>query len=295
MEDYERLRMLKYPKGRPCVVIDTDAATEVDDPFAIAYALCSGERLDVRGIYAAPFSMNERAERPEEGMNLSYEEILRILRLCGRSEALAFRGATEYGSALPSQAAKHLIALSRTYDQEKPLYVAALGAITNIAAAIRLEPDIIRRIVVVWLASDDFDRTPNAYNVYQDVGSAQVVFDSGVPLVHVPCNPVTSHLTTGVLELEAFIGGKNALCDYLIGILKEYEGGSLASGKPLWDVGVIGYLMKEAFTSCEIVTAPVITEQLTWSKDYGRHLIKNVKTMDRNGIFKDMYEKLAGA
>ena len=42
MKDYERLKMMEYPKDRIDLVIDTDAATEIDDQFAIAYALLSG-------------------------------------------------------------------------------------------------------------------------------------------------------------------------------------------------------------------------------------------------------------
>ena len=35
--------------------------------------------------------------------------------------------------------------------QDDPLYVVAIGAITNVASAILLEPEIIKHIVVVWL------------------------------------------------------------------------------------------------------------------------------------------------
>ena len=38
MKDYEQLKMMEYPKDRIDLVIDTDAATEIDDQFAIAYA-----------------------------------------------------------------------------------------------------------------------------------------------------------------------------------------------------------------------------------------------------------------
>ena len=51
--DYEGLRtikMMEYPKDRIDLVIDTDAATEIDDQFAIAYALLSRERFHIRGI-----------------------------------------------------------------------------------------------------------------------------------------------------------------------------------------------------------------------------------------------------
>lgn len=293
IKDYERLKMLEYPEGILDLVIDTDAATEVDDPFAIAYALRSPERMNVLGIYAAPFAMNEKTQDPKKGMEMSYEEIKKVLRLCGCSEKLAMRGADGYGAPRSSQAAEHLIEISRSYNMDKPLYIAAIGAITNVATAILLEPDIIKRIVLVWLAGNDFNDSPNVYNIYQDVVSAQVIFQSGVPLVHVPCNSVTSHLITGIPELEACIGGKNKLCDYLVGIVKEYQDDYFAWGKQIWDIGVMGYLMKEEFAACETVAAPILTDNITWSRDYRRHLIKNVKEINRDGIFRDMYRKLS--
>jgi inosine-uridine nucleoside N-ribohydrolase len=42
------------------VVIDTDAANEIDDQFALAWTLLSPERLDVLAVYAAPYSFEHR-------------------------------------------------------------------------------------------------------------------------------------------------------------------------------------------------------------------------------------------
>ena len=50
MKDYERLKMMEYPKDRIDLVIDTDAATEIDDQFAIAYALLSGNGFISEGF-----------------------------------------------------------------------------------------------------------------------------------------------------------------------------------------------------------------------------------------------------
>ena len=54
MTDEKRLAMLKWRDGIVDLVLDTDAATEVDDPFAIAYLLLSPERFRLQAIYAAP-------------------------------------------------------------------------------------------------------------------------------------------------------------------------------------------------------------------------------------------------
>ena len=103
MKDYERLKMMEYPKDRIDLVIDTDAATEIDDQFAIAYALLSRERFHIRGIYAAPFAMNEKTKDPNVGMQMSYDEIVNIMHLCGENpDGLVFHGAGAYGAPQPS-------------------------------------------------------------------------------------------------------------------------------------------------------------------------------------------------
>ncbi len=89
-----RIEMLKPPAGRPVrMVFDTDTYNEIDDQFALVYALISPE-LDVKAVYAAPFK-NSRSKGPKDGMEKSYEEILRILDKLDRSaEGFAFKGST---------------------------------------------------------------------------------------------------------------------------------------------------------------------------------------------------------
>ena len=59
----QRLKNLACPAGIADVVLDTDAYNEIDDQFAISYALRATERLDVKAIYAAPFSTSARKDR----------------------------------------------------------------------------------------------------------------------------------------------------------------------------------------------------------------------------------------
>ena len=56
ISDDRRKEMLAPQPGRVRVVIDTDAANEVDDQFALTWGLLSPERLDIEAIVAAPFS-----------------------------------------------------------------------------------------------------------------------------------------------------------------------------------------------------------------------------------------------
>ncbi len=154
LSESRRMQRLLPPNGRVRMVLDTDTYNEIDDQFAVVYALLSPERLQVEALYAAPF-FNPRSSGPEDGMEKSYEEILRLLgRLDVSAEGLAFRGSTAFladnAHPIESPAACDLVERAMA-SEDAPLYVAAIGAITNVASAILLEPRIIERIVVVWL------------------------------------------------------------------------------------------------------------------------------------------------
>jgi hypothetical protein len=91
------LKNLKAPNGTVDVILDTDAFNEIDDQFAIAYLLASGEKLNTVGICAAPF-YNSLSTSPEDGMNKSFNEIHKLLEFMGREELKerTFRGSTVY-------------------------------------------------------------------------------------------------------------------------------------------------------------------------------------------------------
>ncbi len=215
------LHQLAYPEGMVDVVLDTDTFNEVDDQFALAYLLRSRERVRLRAIYAAPF-FNENSTSPADGMEKSYQEIGKIVDLCGCPEMrqVTFRGATGYlpdaQTPVDSPAARDLVARAMAQPEGKPLYVIGIACITNVASALLLEPQIARKIVLVWLGghAHHWPHTKE-FNMAQDVAAAQVVFGCGVPLVQVPCFGVVTHLAVSPLELQHWMKGKNPLCDYL--------------------------------------------------------------------------------
>lgn len=298
LSNEELVRKLTPPEGVVDMVLDTDTYNEVDDQFALAYALLSPERLNVQAVYAAPF-YNDRSVGPKDGMERSYDEILRLLGKMGRSpENFVFRGSERYlpdgDTPVDSPAARDLIARAMARPDDQPLYVVAIGAITNVASAILMEPAITRKIVVVWLGGHPTNY-PSAmeFNLSQDVPAARVLFDCGAPVVQVPCWGVASHMLTSIPELEACIGGKNALCEMLVDTVKGYTNDPVAWGKEIWDVSTIGYLMNPDWMPSKLVHSPMLTDDSHWAHDENRHLIRQCYMCYRNPIFKDMFAKLA--
>jgi inosine-uridine nucleoside N-ribohydrolase len=292
-----RLARLEHPGRKIRMVLDTDTYNEIDDQFAVVYALLSPQQLDVEAIYAAPF-FNERSSGPADGMARSYEEILRLLdRLNIAPEGLVYKGSTDYLSPdltpQDNPAVRDLIARALASADDDPLYVVAIGAITNVASALLLEPAIVSKIVVVWLGGHAlYWPHTREFNLRQDVPAARVIFDSGVPLIHVPCEGVTTHLFTTLTELDAFVRGKSRTGDYLCEIYEAYYPDHYARSKVIWDIATIAWLIDPAWVPSVIVHSPVLTDQVTWSVDQSRHFIRSATAIHRDPIFRDLFDKL---
>jgi inosine-uridine nucleoside N-ribohydrolase len=296
MTEADRVARLAPPGGRVSMVLDTDTYNEIDDQFALVYALLSKERLDVEAIYAAPFH-NERSSGPADGMEKSYAEILELLKRMGRSpDGFVFRGSRSYLPAadcpVDSAAVDDLVARAMA-QREGPLYVVAIGAITNVASAILKEPAIKDRIVVAWLGGQPYT-WPDArdFNLGQDLFASRLVFDCGVPLVHVPCRYVAESLKTTVPELDAHVRGHSAVGDYLCDSFAAYTDDTYAWAKEIWDLGPVAWLVNPDWTISSLVPSPVLTDECTWSKDPSRHTIRVLDAIDRNAVFRDLFRKL---
>ena len=128
----------------------------------------------------------------------------------------------------------------------------------------------------------------------QDVLASRLIFDCGVPLVHIPCAGVTTHLHTTVPEMEANVKGKGTIGDFLFEMFCNYEENNhRAWSKVIWDIATIAYLIDESWVPTEIVHSPIVTDQVTWSFDNSRHLIRSANMINRDPIFNDLFKKLA--
>jgi len=298
MSEARRVTLLEPPAtGAPVdLVLDTDTDNEIDDQFALAYALLSADRLNLQAVYAAPFGND--ATTPEDGMRRSHREILRVLeRFDTPAHGFVFEGSTHWltGATAPpeSTAVTDLVERARARAGTEPLYVVAIGAPTNVASALLAAPDIAERIVVVWLGGNPAGWHPaREYNLEQDPAATRVLLDSGVPLVHVPCVNVTEHLRTTLAEIDRFVRPHGAIGDYLARLYEGHYDDHFGRSKVLWDIGAVAYLVDPAWTPSALTRSPLLTSELTWSHDPTRHLIREVLSVRRDEIFADFFAKL---
>lgn len=322
------------PGRRIPVVIDADAANEIDDQFALAWALLARERLDVRALLAAPFSFAHRRAAlqalrgwddataaalpafapPGEGMWRSLDEIRRIGALAGLAahelDRLAVAGATAYlDPARPerSPAVERLIALAGAADAD-PLVVLVLGCPTNVAAALLLAPELVRRLVVVWTAGfPSHAPQPNrAFNLEQDLAATRVLLDSGVPLVYLPGFHVGAQLRLSAAEAERALpgrGGAGGLGDalhalYMHNPLWPLTGTSRVDERPayswvIWDLICVAWLLEPAWVPTDLVRTPGLGDDLRWRPgDARRPWMREAWAVDRDAIFSDLFARL---
>ena len=307
MTNEQLLKALTPPSGVVDAVIDTDTYNEIDDQFALSYMIRSDDKINLKAIYAAPF-FNQHSTSPKDGMEKSYNEIFNILTLMKEEKLkkVVYRGSEQY---LPSEtepvispAAEHLCKLASGYTTENPLYVVAIGAITNVASALLIDPSIASKIVLVWLGGHSYE-WPNTkeFNMYQDVAAARVIFNSGAPVVLLPCNGVVSAFRVSGDDMRARFYGKNDLCTYLTvhseDEVKSYVAEGRAWTRVIWDVTAVAWLTgangaSNKFMSYKLTPAPICEYDFTYSFDNTRHNIVYVYYINRDALFNDMIDKL---
>ena len=173
------------------LILDTDTYNEIDDQFALSLAMLAPERIDLACVTAAPFH-NSNSESFADGMEKSYHEIGRCTGLVNESHGAQippyYRGSTERmpdeKTPVQSEAADKIAEYAFAYDGVT--YVAAIGAVTNVASAILLHPEIRDKIAVIWLGGNARWFNGAEFNLLGDRNAANALFASGVSILCFP-------------------------------------------------------------------------------------------------------------
>ena len=301
MNDILRLKNLQVPEDRIDVILDTDAYNEIDDQFAVAYMFKNKEKLNIQALYAAPFH-NHNSEGPGDGMIKSYDEILKLLDLLDE-KCPVFKGSDSYladeKTPVISDAAKDLAERVKKYSPENPLYVVAIGAITNIASAILLNPQVAENTVIVWLGGHGLHYHDTAeFNMYQDIAAARIVMGCGAPFVQLPCFGVVSSFTVSKAELLYWLKGKNKLADYLAeNSIREAEKHASPDApwtRCIWDVTAVAWLVNDndRFMNSRIITSRIPTYDNLYSTKSDGQLMRYVYHIKRDELMADLFRKI---
>ena len=276
------------------IILDTDTYNECDDQFALTYLINNQDRFNIEAITVAPYSHIERNVSVPEGQELSYNEILKICNwLNFDTTNKVFKGSIDYiqnGYNEDNDTVNKIIEIAL---RNSKTYVLAIGAITNIALAIKKEPKIIDRIEVIWLGGNELNYKDNLeFNFKQDVKAVKMIFDSKVRLTILPCKDVISKLKMDINTLKENIGNKSKLCDYLIN--RFYNDGyhGIQEERVIWDISVIAYMLNKNWFKKEMISCPNIKEDTSYELTNNNRKITMITDIDRDKVYEDLFKKL---
>ncbi len=286
------------------VIVHTDCKNEADDQFALAHHLMT-QKFMIQCIIGGHFIKNPQEYGEGNTAQASVDEINKILHLMDLEGAYKVYKGSEYPlkdevTPMSSEGVRFIIEEAMK-ESDKPLFAVFQGAVTDLASAILLKPEICGRMTAVWIGGGAWPEGGFEFNLLQDVAAANVVFKSSMPLWQVPITTYKQMAVTfSELQLRVKPYGRignylfrqmvdfNNKCDYIHWPHGETWG--------LGDQATISVLMEEAEKTdiYELRPAPYVNyEDLKYIHGKNTRSIRVYKMLDSRTTMEDFYAKLA--
>jgi inosine-uridine nucleoside N-ribohydrolase len=283
------------PAKRTRVIINTDAKNEADDQFAIVHALLTPS-FELHGLIPAHFGTQKSATSLKD----SHNEVMLLLRLMGlEGEVTVADGAA---AAIPAaarpapSAGAELIIAQALKDDPRPLHVAFLGPLTDMASALLMAPEIAKRDVrVIWIGGGYWPVGNREYNLSNDIAGANVVARSGIEIWQIPMR-VYRHMGVSYAELYERVHDKAEIGRYLVEQVVAWNA-RMVDGpiehRSLGDSPAIGVMIYPECGVSEWVPGPEYNELMNYVHSGRNRPVKLYQNVDQRFILEDMFAKLA--
>ena len=286
------------------VIVNTDCKNEADDQYAVAHHLMT-PRFDVKGLVAGHFWKNPQQYGELGTAQASYDEIIKVMELMGLKNQYpvklgAPRALEDENTPIDSEGARFIIEEAMKEDK-RPLYIACQGAITDVASALLMKPEIAERMTVIWIGGADYPKGGFEFNLMMDINAVNVVFSSKVPVWQVPMS-LYKVMAVSLAELQLKVRPCGKIGKYLFEQLVDFNhvAAKYEMDWPqgeIWglgDQGTIAVLMEELEkVSYDMVPAPRIAEDMTYIHGQDNREIRVYKYLDARLTLEDFFAKLA--
>lgn len=288
----ELYKVLDYKKIR--VIVDTDAACEADDHFAIVHALLT-QKFIIKGINATQFC----GSNEDDSVNRSYNEINKLLELMEIDNVNVYRGlpyALKNESDYIENEASDFIINEAMRDDEHPLFIFCQGAVTNLANALLKKPEIAERMTCIWIGGAAYPNGGWEFNLMNDRHAANVVFRSGIELWQVPMN-CYAKMRVSYAELQTKVYPCGNIGKYLFEQMQAYGTSECACWTmgESWSLGdspAVGLALDFCIGDYDEKEAPIADENGNYIGTVPNRTIRVYKYVDPRFILEDMFAKL---
>jgi hypothetical protein len=195
------------------VIVDNDWSGDPDGLVALAHHLLS----PANRVVAVTSSFLDPMFQAPPGAAAGADMARELIQLIGSPGAPPVHEGSElpFGSGDSASAASAaIVAEARRADGDLPLYLVCGGPLTNVATALRQDPGIADRLVLVWIGGS---LDPAAFEYNRETDRAAADFVMGSPALEVWQFPLETYrrCAYSVAELEHDLAGCGRLGQWL--------------------------------------------------------------------------------
>jgi inosine-uridine nucleoside N-ribohydrolase len=309
-----RERPATQTEGKIRVIFDTDANNELDDQHALAYLLFSGDVFAVEGVTV-------NATRGGGPVEEQAREANRVMQLCGVADKIKLlKGANgTFHNIEPAvdsadfdgKEAVDFIIQRANATSDRPLFVIAVGKLTNVALAVRKDPSIVSRIRLVWLGSNYPE--PGEYNQENDTSAVSYLLKTSVPFematvryamgtgtddVRVTPDEIRERMPGLGPHIEAGVEGRHGgtfhtFGDYSISLFENIELSGDPPSRALYDMAAVAIVKDPSLAHAVEIPCPALIDGQWRDQPDNSRKITVWENFDRDRIMKDFYETLS--
>lgn len=259
-------------KYRTVIVLSKDC--EIEDKLALAHQLLS-PKFEVEGIVAYG-----------KGGTGAIKKFLALMRL---EKYTVLEG--DNGSGEPSEGARFIAERAMAAD-ERPLYVAAYGALTDAARAVQLCPETEKTLTVVWCGGAAWPCGGRERHLEEDVDAANYLMASQTKLWQLPDN-VYGQIKLTAAEAMNRVGNAGAQGRYFAEEIKKRIDKSGSNCLEIPGEAVVGAMINPFDHSYDCLPAPHINHQMYYVRNQYRRPVRVYYFIDSRMMLEDFYSKMS--
>ncbi|WP_350285702.1 nucleoside hydrolase [uncultured Croceitalea sp.] len=268
--------------GQRKVIVDADTGNEVDDFYALARILLEPS-VTITSLNAAHWQTSQWAiENTMENSHRLNQQLLGEMNLAIPTKRGAMARMFDWGDRAQHSAAAYDII--KHAERQNKVTILVLGALTNVASAVYIQPKIAEKLEVFWLGTEmDFETgvlKRNDFNPMMDQFALDFLLNSKATLNIIPVN-VAAAMQIDFDVLNAKIGN-HFLGKFLMQRWIDHLDGSRRN-RVLWDLALISIFVNPSFCT---------TKTITTSRDSGNRPIVFYDSIDAKAIYEDFYNTL---
>lgn len=280
------------------VILSTDVGNEVDDQWVIVYAL-TNPQVEVLGVVSA-----HAPTLSSPAADTTYRVLVDVVenRLRMQSHPPLFEGASlpleDRTVPRASDGVNFIIETSHRFTADNRLNLLTIGAVTDAASAILIDPTIVNRIRIVDMGFQKWPEGRDEFNVANDVKAMQVILDSGVPLV-VGCGDVCrAHLALNLAQAKYLVSTHGPVGRWLwddfqawyYRMVKPVRKDDFSRPWIIWDNVVMAYIL--GMTTQDDYPRPRLGDDMAFVPAATDKKITWITSVDERRLWADFIDKL---